>query len=245
MPAEHLSHDELVARHERATDGILHLHVPNPANTDRRLIVTFATHNNGARYASLEAIHRRLPMDILAFRDPANGYYLYQDGGARFGALLRELVQGYDPARILFFGSSMAGYAALRWAMELGASCVVSNPQVNLDSAAALAWDTLRTNILRIPQRVNLDELPPGPRRAVLTVLHSRHPMDIDAMQRLFSLWLKAPGMALNLEQVDEKAHAYLIRDFPHFNRLVQTTLAQRQAMEGPAPRRLPAGIAA
>ncbi|OYW10490.1 MAG: hypothetical protein B7Z53_00930 [Rhodospirillales bacterium 12-71-4] len=244
MPAEAPSHDELVARHERATDDILHLHLRNPANSDGRLIVTFATHNNGARYASLEAIHRRLPMDILAFRDPSNGYYLYQDGGARFGALLRALVQGYDPAKILLFGSSMGGYAALRWAIELGASCVVSNPQVNLDSAAAHAWADLRANILRIPHRVNLDELPPGPRQAVLTVLHSRHAMDLDAMRRLFGFWLTAPGMALNLEQAAEEAHAYLIRDFPHFRQLVETTLAQRKAL-AQVPRRPAAVVAA
>ena len=244
MPAEHLSHDELVARHERATDGILHLHLRNPANTDGRLMITFATHNTGARYASLEAIHRWLPMDVLAFRDPSNGYYLYQDGGARFGALLRELVQGYDPAKILLFGSSMGGYTALRWAIELGASCVVSNPQVNLDSAATFAWPDLRTNILRIPQRVNLDELAPGPRQAALTVLHSRHPMDLDAMRRLFGFWLTAPGMVLNMEQVAEEGHSSLIRDFPHFRRLVETTLAQRKALAA-VPRRPAAVVAA
>jgi len=233
-----------VARHERATDGILHLHLKRAENDEGRLIVTFATHNNGARYASLETIHRHLPMDVLAFRDPSNGYYLYQDGGARFGALLRELVKGYDPAKILLFGSSMGGYAALRWAIELGASCVVSNPQVNLDSAANFAWGELRTNILRIPQRVNLDELPPGPRKAVLTVLHSRHPMDLDAMRRLFGFWLTAPGMALNLEQVDEATHGYLIRDFRHFARLVRATLVQRQALDT-TPQMKPAANAA
>lgn len=230
MPADVFSYDEVVAQHERATDDILHLHLPNQDNVAHQLIVTFATHNTGARYASLGAIRQRLPMDILAFRDPSNGYYLYQDGGARFGALLRELVQSYDPAKILFFGSSMGGYAALRWAIELGANCVVSNPQVNLDSAAKFAWGSLRANILRIPQRVNLDELPPGSRQTVLTVLHSRHIMDLDAMQRLFAFWLTAPGMALNLEQTEEATHAYLIRDFAHFRRLVEATLAQRKA---------------
>lgn len=232
MPAESLTYDEVVARHERATDGILHLSLPGPDNREGRLIVTFATHNAGQRYASLDAIRRRLPnVDILAFRDPANGYYLYQDGGARFGELLREHLQGRDLSRVLFFGSSMAGYAALRWAIEFEASCIVSNPQVNLDSAAKLAWPTLRANIQRIPLRVNLDELPPGPRRAVLTVLHSRHPMDIDAMRRLFAFWLTAPGMALNLEQAEEVKHAYLIRDFLQFRNLVERTFAQRQAM--------------
>ena len=231
-----LTKEELVARFERVTDGFPNLLVPNAQNAERRLIVTFATHNNGARYASVHAIHRRMTADILAFRDPSNSYYLHEDGGVRFGAMLRALVAGYQPSRILFFGSSMAGYAALHWALQLGASCVVSNPQVNLDATAPLAWPTLRNNILRIPHRLNLDELPPGPPRAVLTVLHSRHPMDLENMCHLFALWLSRPGLALNLEQSDETEHAYLIRDFPHFRRLLEATFMQRLQMEAAKP---------
>lgn len=225
-----------MARFERVTDGFPFLLVPNPNNAERRLIVTFATHNNGAKYASVQTIHRRMNADILGFRDPSNGYYLYDDGGERFGALLRSLVAGYKPARVLFFGSSMAGYAALHWALRLGASCVVSNPQVNLDATLPLAWPALRANIARIPKRLNLDELPPGPPRAVLTVLHSRHPMDLENMCHLFALWLRSPGLALNLEQTDEAQHAYLIRDFAHFRRLLETTFTQRLEMERAKP---------
>ncbi|WP_439595018.1 hypothetical protein [Falsiroseomonas sp.] len=226
--------DLLVARHERVTEGIRYLHVPNPANTQKRLIVTFATHNNNGRYAAIDSIHRKMPMDLLAFCDPDNSYYLYDDGGARFGALLRELIRPYAARRVLFFGSSMAGYAALRWAIELEAACVVSNPQVNLDASVPHAWRPLRDNILRIPQRVNLDELPAQPRRAALTVLHGRHPLDLENMRRLFSLWLASPGMSLNIRQVDETQHAYLIRDFRHFTQLVEQTYEQRAALEVP-----------
>ncbi len=228
-----MEYEELVTRHERVTaDGIPYLHAPNPRNVEGRLIVTFATHNNGARYASLATIYRGVKADILAFRDPSNGYYLRADGGARVEELLREVAAGYDAARILLFGSSMAGYAALRWAIELNAACVVNNPQINLDATAPLAWEPLRSNILRIPQRVNLDEQAYGPRRAVLTVLHSRHPMDIENMRRLFALWLRTPGMQLRIEQVDEVEHRYLIRDFRHFSRLVAETYKARALLE-------------
>ena len=225
-----------MARFERVTDGFPFLHIRHPDNAQNRLIVTFATHNNGASYASVQAIHRRMKADILAFRDPSNSYYLYEDGGERFGALLRTLVAAYSPARVLFFGSSMAGYAALHWALRLGAGCVVSNPQVNLDATLPLAWPTLRANIERIPRRLNLDELPPGAPRAVLTVLHSRHPMDLENMCHLFALWLRTPGLALNLEQTDEAEHAYLIRGFAHFRRLVEATFTQRLELEKAKP---------
>lgn len=234
MPAEagDESYEDLVARFERVTDGFRHLLMPHAVNADRRLLVTFATFKNRGRYASVATLRKRMPMDILAFADAENGYYLDQDGGARFGAALRGLVAGYEPARILFFGSSMAGHAALRWALEFGACCVVSNPQVNLDASIPLAWPELRQSLLRIPQRVNLDEGPGWKPGAVLTVLHGQHPIDIENMRRLFGLWLASPGMALNLEQMEEATHAYLIRDFPHFRRLVQRTFAQRLLME-------------
>jgi hypothetical protein len=237
MPAEagEGSYEDLVARHERVTGGYRHLVMPHEVNPDRRLLVTFATFNNQGRYASIATLRKRMPMDILAFCDRGNGYYLDDDGGARFGAVLRGQVAGYDPARVLFFGSSMAGHAALRWALELNACCVVSNPQVNLDASIPLAWPKLRESLARIPHRVNLDEMPAGPRRAVLTVLHGRHPIDLENMRRLFALWLASPGMALNLEQAEEAAHAYLIRDFPHFRRLVEHTFTQRQLMEADA----------
>ncbi len=221
-----------MARFERVTDGIPHLLVPHEDNAQRRLLVTFATHKGGARFAAVESIRRSMPVDFLGFRDPDNGYYLYQDGGVRFGTVLRGLVAAYEPARVLFFGSSMAGYAALRWALELNASCVVSNPQVNLDATIPHVWRELRENIERIPRRVNLDQVRWRDRRAVLTVLHGRHPMDIENMRRLFAIWLRTPGMALNLTQVDEDKHSYLIRDFAQFRRLCEDTWRQRLALE-------------
>ncbi len=223
-----LGYDDMLARHEQNRDGVPFLFVPRPDNAARRLIVTFATYNNGDRYAAAETVHRRLSADFLGLRDPTNSYYLEADGGARFQGVLAHVLARYDPARVLMFGSSMAGYAALRWALHFDANALVSNPQVNLDATLPLAWDQLRASIAAIPRRVNLDELALADRHCALTCLHSRHPMDLENMRRLFAAWLRLPGMSLALHQTDEDKHRYLFRDFGHFQAMVEQTFQSR-----------------
>ncbi|WP_270937558.1 hypothetical protein [Falsiroseomonas oryzae] len=231
-------YDSLVQAHEATRDGIPFLHLRRPGEAAQALLVTLATHNNGHRYASLESANRLAAFDLLCLRDPDNSFYLQDDGGARFDGVVAAALDGYDPARVVFFGSSMAGYAALRWALRHDANAVVSNPQVNLDESARLAWPELRRNILHIPRRENLDDLEHGARRCAITCLHGRHPMDLENMRRLATLCLRTPGISLTLEHRPEERHAYLIAGFAHFRQLVQDTLRIRQRLPLPqAPR--------
>jgi hypothetical protein len=223
----------ILARHERVLGEVPYVHlVRGAAKGAPRLLVTIATHNNGARYAALETVERGWQGDVLALRDPLNSYYLQEDAGAAFDAVVDAVCAGYAPANVVFFGASMAGYAALRWALRRDANAVVSNPQVNLDAAAVLGWGELRANILRIPKRVNLDELAHGERSCAIAWLHGRHPMDVDALRRFLEMWLVTPGMSLNLQQHPEETHRYLINDSKHFFALVEGVLAERAMRE-------------
>jgi hypothetical protein len=224
---------EILARHERALDGLPYVHVEREdATGPRRLLVSIATHNNGECYAALETVHKRWKGDVLAVRDPLNSYYLREDAGAGYDAVVEQVCAGYAPADIVFFGSSMAGHAALRWALRLDANALVSNPQVNLDASAALGWAGLRTSIGRIPRRVNLDEMAHGERSCSITWLHGRHPMDLDSLRRFMEIWAESPGMTLNLQQHPEATHRYLINDGHHFFTLLDGVLGERAMRE-------------
>ncbi|MFH5923332.1 hypothetical protein [Roseomonas xinghualingensis] len=233
MAEESEAYRAILARHERALDGVPYVHlVREGISGPRRLLVTIATHKNGERYAALETTERGWKGDVLALRDPLNSYYLQQDAGAAYDTVVDTVCAGYAPADVVFFGSSMAGYAALRWALRWDANAVVSNPQVNLDAAAALGWPELRANILRVPMRVNLDELAHGERSCSIAWLHGRHPMDVDALRRFMGIWLASPGMTLNLQHHPEAAHRYLINDGKHFFALLEGVLAERAMRE-------------
>lgn len=228
------AYDAILSRHERRLGAIPYVHLAREGDEGaRRLLVTMATHKNGERYAALETAERSWKGDLLALRDPANSFYLGEDAGAGYDAVVEGVLAGYAPERVVFFGSSMAGYAALRWALRWNANALVSNPQVNLDAAAALGWPELRANILRIPRRVNLDEGVYGARSCSIAWLHGRHPMDVDALRRFMEVWLASPGMTLNLQHHPESAHRYLVNDGRHFFALLEGVLAERAMREG------------
>jgi hypothetical protein len=230
---EDKTYQAILERHERMLGNVPYVHlVREDTQAPRRLLVTMATHKSGERYAALETVVHNWTGDVLALRDPQNSYYLQQDAGAAFDAVVDAVCADYAPADIVFFGSSMAGYAALRGALRRDANAVVNNPQVNLDAAARLGWPELRANILRIPIRVNLDEMAHGERSCSIAWLHGRHAMDVDALQRFMAMWLDMPGMTLNLQQHPEASHRYLINNKRHFFALVEGVLAERAMRE-------------
>jgi hypothetical protein len=49
-------------------------------------------------------------------------------------------------------------------------------------------------------------------------------------MRRLWALWLRTPGMRLDIEQAGEAQHGYLIGDFARYATLVEEVFAARAA---------------
>lgn len=221
-------YEDIVRENERYLNGIPYMWFRRESARTGILLVTFATFRNGDKYASLEACVRHTGHDLLCLRDPDNTYYLRDDLGAGYRHVLDHVLAEYNPSRVVMFGSSMAGYAALRWALELDTNCIVNNPQLNLDISARLSWKELRESILRIPHRFNLEDLHFQERHCAVTCLHSRHPMDQANIELLFRMWLRTPGMSLYVQQHREENHRYLIRSFPEFIRLIDVTLEAR-----------------
>lgn len=90
-------------------------------------MVCLSTHNDGTKYRPLPSAYRYIDADLLFVRDPDNSYYLQGDEGEAYLGLIRGVTAPYKPQDVVMFGSSMAGYAALRWALAINANAVLSN----------------------------------------------------------------------------------------------------------------------
>lgn len=223
------SYDDLVASYANETTDTPHLLVRrSPKVPHQRLIVVLSTHNEGARYAGLARTYSEADADLLFLRDPGNSYYLGQDGGAAYDALVAGIAGDYAPENLLFFGSSMAGYAALRFALALNANAIVSNPQISLSVSAGHAWPDLRRNIERIARPRDLDHDDFRGRECAITLLHSRHSMDVTNAKLFLNFYRRYPGLALLTVHADDRGHKYLIPDFETFMDLVGRTFEWR-----------------
>ncbi|MGZ8216587.1 hypothetical protein [Methylomagnum sp.] len=194
-----------------------------------RLLVSLATHNQGDKYASLEGFSKYIDADVLFLTDAHNSYYLKDDLGDAYLAFLKTIVPHYAPAKVVFFGSSMAGFASVRFAFEFDANCILNNPQFDLDVTMDHAWPELKSNIRRIPERMNIMDLPDGHRHCAIFLIHGDHPMDRANFEAFVPIWLKHPGLKLMAVHCPDLSHGYLIPKMAIFNKLYNWVLDLRE----------------
>lgn len=127
----------------------------NPAGADRAIIVF----SGGARgyWLLLDELHRVLRgcgAHLIYLRDFGHSYYLAGDpelGIADYGgmlAMLREQAAGLGATRLACLGNSAGGYAALRYALDLGAEAALAfsmhtNPEMMHDRQVAPAFNAI------------------------------------------------------------------------------------------------------
>jgi len=230
-----MTYDEILEHYERHDAAIPYVYIRRGKGLKPRLgpnaklLVTFATHNNGSRYAALATMYGKTDYDVLAFRDPTNRFYLGENLGADIGRIIARRTRPYDPANVVAFGSSMAGYAALRWGLRHGFNCVVNNPQLDLDGSLPHAWPELANNIRKIPSRDRVVDHVATDAESAIVCLHGRHPMDLFNMTALLDIYMAQPRLSLMVEHYKDAAHNYMIRDFPHFDQLIRMALDMRR----------------
>lgn len=200
----------------------------HPNRLHGRLLVSLATHNQGDKYASLEGFSKYIDADVLFLTDALNSYYLRDDLGDTYLNLLNTIVPQYPAEKVVFFGSSMAGFAAVRFAFEFNANCILNNPQFDLDVTLAHAWPELKRNISKISQRINIMDLPEGSRQCVVFLIHGDHPMDRANFEAFVPIWLKHPGLKLMAVHCPDLNHGYLIPKINVFNKLYNWVLEFR-----------------
>jgi len=148
----------IVNSHEKIFDNKRFVYIKGCAEKNKSLIVSMSTHNGGERYFGFRALIDSQSADLLFVTDPNNSYYLEDDEGDGYKRLFLSIVSNYAPNRVSFFGSSMAGYAALYHSSFFGANAIVSNPQLNFAITLKNCWSDLKKTINKLSYKSNLEE---------------------------------------------------------------------------------------
>lgn len=226
---EQLSYDEIIERYEQELLGIKCVYIKR-SHPEKGLLVSLATHKNNGRYSSLESYYSYFEGDLLFLADSNNSYYLGSDGGAAYVALVEKFLCSYSCRDIFFAGASMAGYAAIFLALTFNGNAIVNNPQLNFTATIDTAWRELKENILKIPNRIDLDERK-STTESVIGVLFGRHPMDVANTEAFFRLCSNTPGLGVVYGHVEDIEHKYYIPGIEGFMDLLMLVKSHRSFM--------------
>jgi len=220
-------YDEIVEQHRSFSGDIPFIF--KRAGRDK-LLVMIGTHNCKGVFPSLVTLFddTNNGFDLLFIAEEGNTYYQGGDQGAAYFQLIRDSVAGYAPEKVVFFGASMAGYCALKWALMLNGNAVVSNPQLDLQATAPLAWHELRQTIGRAAGAEAITAQTGPDARSALVTLWSKHPMDIANFALFLDLVRQRANLSVSMDQNPETAHSYLITSYRHFQALLQRALDLR-----------------
>lgn len=225
---------DIVKKFKVSIDGEDCVHIKRNENIfSKCLIVSLATHNNKGKFAAVKSLYNETEYDLLFLADKSNSYYLENDSGKRYKNIVSKFVHNYVSSNIIFFGSSMAGYSAIDFALFFNSNAIVNNPQVNLDTSLNSAWKELKDNICKIKYKVNLDSrtyVTPY-RNSVIASLFGRHELDKVNMPHFFNIFIDNPGLGLIFGHCLENQHGYNFKNFDQFKLMIDKVLNHRLLM--------------
>ncbi len=222
-----MNYEELVEKYEKDENGRKYVYINN---NHPKILVSLSAFNNGDKYQSLVSLFRStLDADYLFLTDPLNSYYLENDLGSNFLIFLEKILASYRRENIIFFGSSMAGYAAIRFAITFGAKALVCNPQVNFDITMEYAWPALVNGISKIDQTENIDNILPS-LTSYIYYAFGNNILDIKNQENMSNYASVNQKIHVDFIQYDTDEHTFLFTSFTEFIGYVRavfnTTLA-------------------
>lgn len=194
-------------------------------NLNNKLLVMIGTHNCKGAFPSLTTLFDddTIDFDLLFVAEEVNTYYQSDDDGASYFELIKSKASKYAARNVVFFGSSMAGYCALKWALTLGANAVVSNPQIDLAATSPLAWPELKQTIARAGGAEPITAI--AKRHAEvsssLVTLWSNHPMDVVNFKLFLEILASNNNLSVSIDKNEDTNHKYLVKNYRHFLALV------------------------
>ena len=197
----------IVLSHEKYFDDKKYLFVPFEGSD--RVLILLSAHNQGGKYFLLRSFLERQKYNLLFITDPDNSWYLDSDFGAKYIDLLSGVLSGFDKGKCYIFGSSMAGYAAIHFALQLNIHALVCNPQVNLNLTLDYGWYELNKNIAKlVSKKKNLaleKLLNETLYDKVMCVIHGHAPIDVANVELI--LGSAAPVRKLLVYTLDTDDH--------------------------------------
>ena len=143
-----------------------------------RLLIILSTHNQRNTLFAAKKILSDFDTNILFLTDYNNSYYLENRDDilkTSYYNLIKKYVEIYGSEKTFIFGSSMAGYAAMKYGEVLSLNIIAMNPQLNIEVSYPAAWPELRKTFSRIKYFHDIDFSNINNK---VFLLFSDHPMD-------------------------------------------------------------------
>lgn len=199
---------EIVQSNEKTISDKKYLFVE--CEGSNKVLVLLSAHNQGDKYFLLRSFLENQKFNLLFITDPDNSWYLNDDFGAKYIEIISSVISNYKKEDAYIFGSSMAGYAAINFAVQLNINALVCNPQVNLDLSLDYGWYDLNKNIKKLTSNnkaVALERLLNNTFfDKTMCIVHGHAPIDVTNVELI--LGSSAPVRKLLVYTLDTDDHA-------------------------------------
>ena len=183
-----------------------------PLDGSSRLLVMFSSHNGGDRFMQCKSLLENQKCNLFFITDPNNSFYLEDDKGHHYHAVLNEVVRMFHPKNVFFAGSSMGAYGALHHALRFGVNAILSNPQVThkdtYDNTAGSLLETLQGGVTLLDNTVFLKDKEV---RSFIWYTYGSWLMDVANAKSFMNA--VPESMNFMMEKRPEKKHMYFFED--------------------------------
>ena len=198
----------IVESNERILSGKKYLFVECVGS--KKILVLLSAHNQGNKYFLLRSFLENQRFNLLFITDPDNSWYLDADFGEKYLEIINSITCNYKKEDVYIFGSSMAGYAAINFAVNLNVNALVCNPQVNLELSLDYGWYELNKNIKKLTSNnkaLALEKLLNNTFfDKTICIVHGHAPIDVANVELI--LGSSAPVRKLLVYTIDTDDHA-------------------------------------
>lgn len=190
-----------------------------------RLIVSLQTFRNGMNFMAGNGLMSKTSSDLLFLTNPNNDYY----SDLIYFEILNKYIEKYKIRNVLFFGSSMAGYAALRYAYHFGANFFVNNPQADISLTLKFAWDALRREIEKFSYRGNVFDSATLHSECFGYYCHGQHDLDVANAKFFFEKLSVLNKSFVIRDVVANEQHTFLWKNFSDVVRIIEKIIDLRE----------------
>ncbi|MEK6218303.1 MAG: hypothetical protein N2B59_03940 [Psychrobacter sp.] len=184
-------------------------------DTSDKLLIVLSTHNQKNTLFAAKKILSDFDTNILFLTDYNNSYYLENCDDivkTSYYSRIKKYVEVYGNDRTFIFGSSMAGYAAIKYGEVLNLHIIAMNPQLSIEVSYPSAWPELRNTFNRIKYFQDIDFRKIDNK---MFLLFSDHPMD-KANFNFFNVSTADISMQSTIHKISSKEHNFPYAERPN-----------------------------
>lgn len=185
-------------------------------NESVKLLVVLSTHNQKNTLFAVRKILSSFTTNLLFLTDYHNSYYLENRDNIEQTTYYREIckyVEKFGAENITIFGSSMAGYAAIKFGTMFDLNVIATNPQLDLEVSYPFAWKELRETFKKVN---HFSPISVNQYAGKILVFFGYHPMDC-VNHDLFTEIFKTKKNRYAIVRLATQEHSFPFSKNPNF----------------------------